>query len=377
MLTMPANGFRVIRHMARFLCLSILLNMLSGMCTEATTQAVPAGTEPANREALYAIGTLLPAASYEKTTVLLAQVLRMEKSQVRDEEHLARKVHFRVVEVLSGKYAPAWLNIDNEPMLERNRRSSVSKIPVPTSRAAVGQYWVVIYRSEAGPNDYQIFIGTRPVSGPDDLLVALFRRHVAWINRRDVPDALQEMRTVLLDPRETFQSRLAVFCSLGKVVRGKHLDIWRSPYHPFYLQTLVDLLKQKSLPAVLEQSAMLAVSVDPLREIESGSREAFLVRYLMDRLKKETDDMVADMIGDHLGHLAWRMVEVNGKWTIFHYPEIIQALQRRIQADCAKSPSGRSFVSRTIYNLELQGYGDPDRLKDREIVDRRLPWLKQ
>lgn len=154
---------------------------------------------------------------------------------------------------------------------------------------------------------------------------------------------------------------------------------YRKPGYPSFLRVLRQLLSQTNLPRKLQHHAMNLIRIDVRREVAAGSDEAFLLRYLLDLVEREQDGETLDRAADVLYFITGEREETgDGRSTMFYFPDILAALERREAFDKSHRPDGLSYVSRTLANLELAGRRwmpkvEPE-LKERlTVVVRRLP----
>jgi hypothetical protein len=311
------------------------------------------------------------------TSVALARVVRADRSassyrRFREEYPGADPDliigalggRFQVIETLSGQPVPTWLEVSNKR--ESPKQNFITEL------MRLGEFWIVVYDHKTDTVKRQLGSGTFMLSGPDDILLAIYRRHVVWQNRPDYANVLREARAAILSAEEPAASRVGALYSLGRRI-GKSGDLFRSADYPIFRRILVELLTQEHLPRDVQMAAFRLIHIDTTQEIAPGSDSVILLRYLLKVLATETDKEVVIEAGDKLCLTAAQSSSATGKYTVYYVPEIVAALERREQQDNAQSPIGRSPVSRFLYELQLSGRRRLEDIKDVPVVVRHLP----
>lgn len=352
------------------------------------TQAAEAQTALTYRERLSAERDPLPVIE-ELTSpytldksVVVAQVIQVQKQSdeayarfrresptLDPEEHLpvvAGSLH--VVERLSGPATPSELTV--EPVDPRDAGLPIIG-PGPKGNSfrmkwmRPGEYWIIVYDTTAEPGNRR-FVYAWLLRWPDDTVLALYRRYIAWLSEPNAPQAYAKMRTVLFSPDASLPSRRAAL--QGMVMRGslKKGGLVESADYPFVRRTMLDLLQETDLPSALRLAAIGALHVDASRELVAGSDDVATLRYLLDVIKNETDRDLLRAAAATLEGMGRQSFGNSQNYTVYHFPEILQALERRELREGADN----SPVLMALMNLRRSMAAD----KDAVVVIRRLPF---
>jgi len=266
---------------------------------------------------------------------------------------------FQTLKTLSGRPAPLWLEVDN--------RGESDWHTFATSRMRLGEYWIVVYDHKTRTVRQEVRHGTTWLTGPDDPLLSIYRRHVKWLARQDRERVFAEMRAVLLDPNLSVASRMSAFLSMrAYLTQGLAFE---SPDYPFMRHAIVELLAQPEVPRELKLIALRSIHVDTTREIAPGSEEALLLHYLLDLVKTGTDREIINTAADMIASIARQSSSVSGKYTVYYIPGIMSVLESREVDDRARDPRGYSPVSGALNSLRRGLELD----KGHPVVIRRLP----
>jgi hypothetical protein len=308
----------------------------------------------------------LPITPEAGRSVVLAQVVQVDRPPRSVYERFKKEYpaldpemmvcvsggRFRVLETLAGPPAPMFLRVENpkEPSSPGDVFSH-SVIPV-TSWMRPGECWIVVCDPKTGKVFTDASSGTMWLSGPDDILLAIYRRHVAWMKEPDRDRAFAEMRATVLNPQEPAASRLGAFRSMWAFSAR---DASKNPYRVSMQDALAKLLIQPGLSHDLKLFALSAVEVDASHEIAPGSADALLLRHLLDIVETSQDRDIVVRAADRLYFVCIQSSSVDGKYAAVYFPEIIEALEKREAADQARSPDLPSLASGALSNLKLAG----------------------
>lgn len=359
-------------------CAHSLVSSVSAWGQQAIPRSGLPLQERMEQEQVQALQNLLTFLNADKS-ILLARVVQVDRQppevyrRLRNlypmAAYLNRAVpvlggRLQAIETLSGSPGPAEIAVDNRDYLKRlsSRFEASSKRPL-FLHMYPGQFWIVVCDKNASGINRQVTSGTVALAGVDDPLLSLYRRHAAWMAQQNVGQALLEMRTMLLNPKENPLSRLAALYSLVNTMLRKNADFGKSPDYPFMRHALAELLAQPNVPRYLLVSAIRSIYIDPRREIVGGSEEAALLHYLLDLVEKGTDNALVDLAADKLQHIASQSDD-QPPYTFYYIPEILEALERREREDRARRPveseglhpSGfrSSPVARSLSNLRFR-----------------------
>lgn len=252
---------------------------------------------------------------------------------------------FQTIETLSGHPAPLWLEVDNTADVNPRK-------PFITNHMRLGEYWIIVYDNKTRTVQQRYSSGTIWLTGPDDPLLSIYRRHVGWLVRQDRKGVFAEMRTAILDPDQPTVSRLGALLSMRALIgRGWPDGGLKSPDLLLLQQAIAALSAQPKVPRDLQIMAMRFICVDISKEIAPGSDEAILLHYLIDIVKQETVREAVDLAADKLEGIATESSSVSGEYRVYYMPEIASILEQREAEDLSRDPKGFSPVSRAIRNL--------------------------
>lgn len=131
------------------------------------------------------------------------------------------------------------------------------------------QLWLLLYDPSVGKPEHRLRKAMR-LRGEDDPILALYRRCLNWLSRRNSQQALSEIRQVLLDPQEELASRVTALYSLTSLFPGNTpndpLEFKRPGYVPVR-RVLLELSKQSKLPAFLQSLLINQLMIDPSRKV--------------------------------------------------------------------------------------------------------------
>jgi hypothetical protein len=131
------------------------------------------------------------------------------------------------------------------------------------------QLWLLLYDPSVEKPEHRLRKAMR-LRGEDDPSLALYRRCLNWLSRRNSQQALSEIRQVLLDPQEELASRVTALYSLTSLFPGNNpndpLEFKRPGYVPVR-RVLLELSKQSKLPAFLQALLINQLMIDPSREV--------------------------------------------------------------------------------------------------------------
>jgi hypothetical protein len=282
-----------------------------------------------------------------------------------------------VLEQLCGQEAPAYIEVDNSDIVDPRTPYAGATVPghriLGKSRPRIrwmqpGQLWLIVCDARRQP-DWRITAAMH-LAGQNDIILRLYKRHLLWRDMEDRQAAFAQMRSVLTSRTEPLESRVAAYYGLVTGLRPGPNSTWDGPDYPRLQQALVELISQKDLPKPLLVRAVLGMHVAPGKEIASGSDGAVIGRYLLDILARETDPEVFSAALERLGNIARQSDSKRSGATIYHFPDIMSALERVHTLDTASGSDSR--VSGTLSNLKDQMSKD---LADKSatVVICRLP----
>jgi hypothetical protein len=278
---------------------------------------------------------------------------------------------FRVLETLSGPSAPMWIEVKND--LKTSDTDSTYAPPRPvTYQMRLGECWIVVYDTKTKKADQGRF-GTTWLNGPDDPLLLAYRCHLAWLARKDRQQVYDEIRATVLNDREPPAARYGAWLSLFVWADPSLYNTVKSPDLPRVQRLMMELLTQPGLSAEWRQKVLCSIQIDASKEIAPGSDAAFLLRYLLDVVEKETDPLLVGQAADRLYFINNQSATVDSKYTAFYFPEITQALEKRDREDEAQGPDHPRPASGALSNLGLAGRRRLEDIKDVPVVVRHLP----
>jgi hypothetical protein len=319
--------------------------------------------------------------SHRKPTeaILLARVVRVDGSPIGPDGQkkpgwrgiLAEGGRFQTLQTLMGPEGPAFVDVDNQ--LDRySQRGKGLGVPMPPATGMLGKYayWLLVYDYSTQSVSGTSGSGTAPLTGLNDPFIYVVRRHAGWLSAPDRPRAREEMRSVLLDERQSLLSRAAALRGLY-VTTVKQYMRYEGPEYAFYRRAMLDFMTQPSAPPRLKVWAVNLVRVEGRQEIAAGSDEERTIRTLIGLLKSASDQDLVIEAASSLGMIAGQS-DCTPPYTAYYFPDIIAALEERMSRDERTQP-GRSPAVAAVSTLKFNKRWQLEDIKGVPVVVRRLP----
>jgi hypothetical protein len=232
---------------------------------------------------------------------------------------------------------------------------------VMTRNMRVGELWLLGWDPKTKKINTFGLPGAGRLTGLNDPSLRMFSMVTRWQRIKDPDKQFDAITRVAFDDR---QHRLVRNFAFGLALTSCYGQNGRAPSGARvgkYYHLISETLSRSDAPAFLQKTALENVRVNALSPIPDHSDEATLLNRLIQILDKSTDAELVRVAAvrafdANLQHGPF----VDGKMTVYLFPDLLAALERRSQKEQAERPGKAGPATGLLNNLSLVGRRSPD-----------------